>query len=509
MGMLSIFAPRKARRSTLLLILLLIIVAACTRTNPDEGIRIAILAEPVSLDPRLAVDAEGSKITALIFNGLLAMDDKLNLIPALAERYEQLSDRTYRFHLRRGVVFHSGTPFTADDVLFTYKSIIDPKTRSPYKAAFDRIKRMRAEDDHTVFIELKEPYAPFLTALKAKIVSHRDVETVGTGRYVLSEHVPQSKIVLVANDKYWGGKPKQDKLIFRIIKEDNVRVLKLMKGDVDLVQNGVPPLLVQKLLSRKDLELKDDVGIVSTYMGLNLTDPILGKREVRQAIARAINVDAIIRWRWRGLAIKANSIIAPAIWAYDDKLGSIPHDPAEAKRLLDRAGYPDPDGDGPKLRFEVEYKTTTAKNRVDIARMISQQLREVGIGVVLKTYEWGTFFRDVRTGNFQMYTLSWVGVTEPDIFYNICHSSQMPPVGLNRDRYSNPEMDRLVELGRVTMSQDARKKIYDRVQEIILEDLPFIPLWYEKNWVMYRKDLMGVTLRPDAAYIPFTNVTRK
>ncbi len=495
------------------------VLGGCRGSGRSEaGLRVGIMASPTTLDPRLAVDAEGSKITSLIFDGLLALDDELNLMPALAERYEIVDDVTYRVFLRRDVRFHSGAPFTAADVIYTYQSIRDPQTRSPYKSAFDRVKALKAEDDYTVRIELKEPYAPFLTALRAKIVSREDIqrlgeryghEPVGTGRYRLVRFVPESMVVLEANDAYWGEPPRQRRIVFHIIKEDNVRVLKLMKGDIDLVQNGVPPLLVGKLTNRDELALKTDVGTVSTYMGLNLGDAILKQRKVREAIARAIDVDAIIRWRWRGLAIRANSILAPSLWAHDDALEPIPYDPAAAKRLLDEAGYPDPDGDGPAMRFELVYKTTTVKNRVDIARMIAHQLGKVGIGINLKTYEWGTFFRDVRTGNFQLYTLSWVGLTEPDIFYDVCHSSQMPPEGMNRDRYVNPAVDRLVERGRVTMNQVVRKEIYDRVQRIVLHDLPFIPLWYEKNWVMYQRDLEDVRLRPDAAYLPFADVVKR
>jgi len=486
--------------------------AGCFGARSDEeGLRVAIVAEPTSLDPRVAADAEGSKITSLMFDGLFALNDNLELIPALAERYEILNDITYRLYLRRDVLFQSGKPFSAKDVIYTYRSIIDPKTLSPYKSAFDRVRKMEAEDSHTVRIELKEPYAPFLTALRAKIVSEKDVEegkVIGTGRYGLEKYVPNSRVILKSNPKYFGGEPPQKRIIFEIIKDDNVRVLKLMKGDVDLVQNGVPPLLVERLLTRKDLEMKDDVGIVTTYMGLNLTDPILKNRRVRQAIARAIDVDAIVKWRWRGLATPAASIISPALWAYDPQLEPIGYNPREAMRLLDKAGYPDPDGDGPAVRFTLEYKTSTAKSRIDIARMIARQLQEVGIGINLKVYEWGTFFRDVRTGNFQLYTLSWVGLTEPDIFYDICHSSQFPPTGLNRGRYSNKKIDRLVEKGRVTLDQNARRETYWRIQRILLEELPFIPLWYEKNWVMYQKRLDNVHLRPDAAYIPFSDVVK-
>lgn len=499
-------------------ILIFAALSACGKSKAINGVLVAAIpANPITLDPRIATDAEGLKIGRLICEGLLIMDDNLEAVPNIAERYERISDVSYRFFLRPDVFFHDGTKLTADDVVYTYKSIKEGKVTSPFKSSVDRIADIVAESPDVVRIDLKEAYAPITTTFTIGIVSKIQAEAlkddfgrapVCSGPYKLTRFVPDSIVELSANPQYFGEKPKIPSLNLEIIKDDNIRMLKMMKGDVDLVQNAISPMLLDGVLKNPNLKMMEDVGMVMTYMGLNLTDPVLSKLKVRQAIAHAIDRDEIISHRWKGMAVKANSILSPANWAYDDKLYQYSYDPELAAKLLDEAGYKDPDGAGPRMRFQLLYKTSNIKDRIDSARMIAHQLEKVGIGVRVEPYEWGTFFRDVKNGNFQMYTLSWVSVSEPDILYDISHSSQMPPVGLNRDRYKNPEVDELVTRARVTLDPEKRREIYFRVQKILLDELPYIPLWYEKNIIVYQKGLSGVSLRPDASYRIFMKVEK-
>lgn len=504
---------------SVLLIAVIAAFSACKKSQAVNGkLIVAIQASPVTLDPRIATDAEGDKISNLICDGLMALNDNLEIVPALAENFEKISDTSYRFNLRQGVLFHDGTPLTADDVVYTYKTIIDGKVASAYRSAYSRVSDVVAETPSTIRIDLKEPYAPFLTMLTRGIVSKAAAEAKGdkfgrepmcAGPYKLAKFVPDSSVEIAANPSYYRGAPKNSGIEFQIIKDDNIRSLKLIKGDVDIVQNGIPPMLIESILKNPGIKMKDDTGIVMTYMGFNLNDPVLSKQKVRQAIAYAIDRDEVIGHRWKGMAVKANSILAPMNWAYDEKLMQYPFDPAKASMLLDEAGYKDPDGDGPKKRFNLLYKTSSIKDRIDIARMIAHQLEKVGIGVRVEPYEWGTFYRDVKNGNFQVYTLSWVGITDPDIFYDVCQSSQTPPNGLNRGHYKNLRVDQLVDEGRLTMDEMERKGIYAEVQKILIEELPYLPLWYEKNIVLYRKGLEGVSLRPDASYRVFVDVEKK
>ncbi len=466
-----------------------------------QTLKVALGVGPINLDPRKAADAEGTKICKLIYDGLLARDANADFVPALAEKYELVGETVYKFYLRKGVKFHSGAPFTAKDVLYTYQSILDGDIISPYRESFERIKTMQALDDYTLRIELKKTYAPFLTLTTLGIVSHKDHDKpIGTGPYELKNFKPDTIVELKANPNYFGPKPKLKQLVLEIIKDDNVRVLKLVKGEIDLVQNAVPALLIPALLKKHNLKMVADNGINMTYLGINLTDKILKDKKVRQAIAYAINREEIINHRFDGLAIKANSLLPPSNWAYDESLGQYEYNPKKAKELLKQAGH---------TNFSLSQKTSTQKQRVDIAKMIAYQLSQVGIDSNVQSYEWGTFYRDVKTGNFQLYTLAWVGITEPDFFYDVCHSSQFPPKGVNRDRYKNPEVDKLVAQARVTLDKDKRKQLYAKVQQILFKDLPFIPLWYEKNVVVYQPDLQSVSLRPDASYRTFMNISKK
>ncbi|OQA60072.1 MAG: Oligopeptide-binding protein AppA precursor [bacterium ADurb.Bin270] len=511
--------PLSLRFGLLVCLISMILSFSCSRSaETDFTLRVGIPNGPVTLDTRLATDSYGIMISRLIGDGLFKLTPNFEVVPNLVESYEQPSETIYIFRIREGVKFHNGLPLTAEDVEYTYKSILGSELNSPFKGAFDRVKAMEVLSPTSIRIELKEPYAPFLTVLGIGIVPKKiasemgegfGTAPVGTGPYKLIRFVSDSIVELEANAEYYGEIPKTRKLTFDVIKDDNVRILKLMKGEIDLVQNGIPPMLIDKILEDPAIKMKSDTSVVVTYLGFNLSDPILKNGLVRGAIAHAIDRDAIIGHRFKGLAVKANSILAPENWAYNSELRGYDFDPSQAKRMLDEAGFPDPDGDGPGKRFVIVYKTSTVKERIDIAQMIAHQLGDVGIGVRVEPYEWGKFYGDIRKGNFQMYSLSWSLLTEPDMFYDICHTSQLAPKGVNRNRYSDPEVDDLVLLGRVTMDRARRKEIYARVQQILLQDLPYLPLWYEKNVVLYRDNLIGVTLRPDGDLHTLVGVEKK
>jgi peptide/nickel transport system substrate-binding protein len=201
-------------------------------------------------------------------------------------------------------------------------------------------------------------------------------------------------------------------------------------------------------------------------------------------------------------------VLAPSHWAHAQSLPFLDYDPKLAMSLLDQAGYPDPDGPGPKPRFTIQYKTSTKKDRIGVARLISRYLKAVGIEVVVTPFEWGTFFRDINKSHFQMYSLSWVGITEPDIFHYIFHSSQLPPRGANRGHYVNQAIDHLTEQARKTVDHSERKRIYGQIQRILSVELPYIPLWYENNVVAFRKNVVGYQLTPDASFSSLVQVKK-
>jgi peptide/nickel transport system substrate-binding protein len=248
-------------------------------------------------------------------------------------------------------------------------------------------------------------------------------------------------------------------------------------------------------------------GTTFQYIGINLTHPILRQRKVRQALAQAIDRDGIIKHLLKDTGTGANGLLSPINWAYDESVRRWSYDPENAKRLLDEAGYPDPDGAGPLPRFRLSFKTTNIDLRRRIAEALKEQLQKVGVELEIRSYEWGTFFSDVKKGNFHLYSLAWVGVMDPDIEYQIFHSASVPPNGDNRGRYNNAEIDRLLEQGRITADETARKRIYSRVQEILADDLPYLPLWWWKNVIVKKPTVQGFVPYPDGDLISLKQVT--
>lgn len=468
-----------------------------------QDLVVMLEAAPQTLDPVYATDATGVRIShQLLFDTLLTLGDDLQTAPGLAERWERLSPTRYRFHLKAGVTFHDGTPLTAEDVVYTFQSLMAPETASPYGPALrEKIAAVIALDAATVEVELSAPYASILSDLALPIRSRNagpDRPLLGTGPFRFAGRSP-NEIVLERNDTYHRGPPGVARVVFKVVSDESTRLLKLRKGDIDLAINAVP---LDKLawfqrppLSR-NYEVLEAPGLSYQYLGFNLEDPVLADARVRRAIAHAIDVDALIHYRQRGHSFRAVGLLSPTNpFAL---AGAVPpaYDPELAARLLDEAGHPLRDG----RRFALTYKTSTDRSAVVQARAVQSDLRKVGIELAVRSYEWGTFYEDVQKGNFQMFSLRWVGVSDPDFFYELFHSSRMPPAGRNRVRYRNPEVDRLLERGRVTADPEARREIYNAVQRALLRDLPYVSLWHNNNIAVVSRKLSGFRLHPTGGF---------
>ncbi|MBX7147444.1 ABC transporter substrate-binding protein [bacterium] len=481
------------------LIFLLLLSSCHVAPVSKDEIVVGIETYPQELDPRKTVEALPAKVFKLLYAGLFTFDEKLNLVPELAQSYAFKENRL-EITLKSDVLFHDGTILTSADVKATYESL--PAVNSPYAALWNDLDKIEAPDNHHVVFFLKNKTPIFLTQLTFPILklTGNTFNPVGTGPYRLESTVLNEKVVLTRFDEYFGEKAKNKKIILRTILDDTLRSLELMKGRLDIVQNAVPPVLVSALEKEKNISLQSADGINFSYIGFNLKNTYLNNPKVRRAIALAIPRTELITYKLNGLATLATSILYPEHWAFNNTLSQIAFNEDEAKKMLDEAGLTDPDGDGPQMRFTLTYKTSTKKDRVDMAQIIAEYLRKIGIGVTVKPYEWGTFFYDIRTGNFEMYSLTMVGVTDPDIYYTNFHSSQMPPNGRNRGYYVNPTVDILLDKGRSEMDGNKRKEIYNEVQKIIFDDTVVVPLWYEKNYTLSQKNVSAYTLRPDAGF---------
>ena len=483
----------------------------------DNVLTLAFESDATNIDPRFGTDVNSARVNQLVCNALLRKDVKSNLVPDLAERWENPNDKTYVFYLRKGVTFHDGTAFTAEDVKYTFESILDPVLNSPKAAAYDKIERIDVLDPYTVKFTLKEVFAPFLIEMTQQIVSKKAAlalpdqkftdHLIGTGPFQLVTWERDNQLVFKANPAYFEGAPKLDQIIVKVIPDDSVRFLELQQGGVDFVQNAIPPDMVPLAEQTEGLQVAMEESVVIYYLGFNLEDPILKNIKVRQAMAYAIDRQAIVDFLMKGQASLATGLLSPANWAYEPNVATYAYDPQKAKTLLDEAGYPDPDGDGPEPRFALVYKTSNAPLRIRMGEVMQDQLKQVGIEISeIQSFEWAKFYDDIKSGNYQIHTLRWVGITEPDIFYSLFHSSMLPPEGRNRGFYKNPRIDELTEAARRTIKLEERKQIYSEVQKILAEDLPYLFLWYPYNIVVLSDRVKGFTVYPDGDFTAFKDV---
>jgi peptide/nickel transport system substrate-binding protein len=285
--------------------------------------------------------------------------------------------------------------------------------------------------------------------------------------------------------------------------------LEVQSGGLDLLQNAVPPYSVKFLDRHPELSIIAAPGSSYQYLGYNLDDRVVGDVRVRRAISHAIDRDQLIAYVMQGLARPASGLLPPEHWAHNPDVPRYPFDPERAKRLLDQAGYPDPDGDGPATRFGLSYKTSTDKTSVEVARVVAHQLRRVGVGVEVRSFEWGTFFSDVKKGAFQVMSLRWIGLSDPDVLHYIFHSSSMPPNGANRGRYRNPQVDAWIDASRQEPDLAQRKELYGKIQEAVARDCVYTSLWWLDNVVVLRKGFQGYRPLPGGEYSNLAAVVRE
>jgi peptide/nickel transport system substrate-binding protein len=498
------------RVSILLVLIACLLTSGCSPKLPsDDTVVLAIDKGPDNLDPRIGTNSESERIGQLLFNSLVRRGSHLEILPDLATSWETSDPTTYRFHLRPGVLFHDGRKLTSRDVRFTLESLLDGTITSSKTSTYRIIRDIEIPDDQTVVFHLKEPYASFLWNLTNGAIgivpegSKRNFyqNPVGTGPFRFISNSREDEVVIERNPSYFGHPPSVHRVRFRVIPDATTRALEMRKGSVDVAQNVLSPDFVEVLKKQPHLNLAITPGTNYGYIGFNLNDPLLRDKRVRKAIALAIDREEIAKYYWRDLVTLASSLLPPNHWAYEKDVTKYCYDPAEAVRLLNEAGVRDPDGNGPQVRFKLTFKTSTEESSRQVATIIQQQLSRVGITVDLRSNEFGTFYGDIVHGNFQMFTLRWVGGNnDPDLFERVFHSQQVPPKGWNRGHYDSPRLDELTEQARKEPDQEKRKFAYSEIQKIIADDLPYISLWYFKNVCLYSGRIANMTVSPAGDY---------
>ncbi len=484
---------------------LVLSLLSCSQAPDPNTLVMIIESSSTNLDPRVGIDAQSERIDALIFDDLLDRDEHLNVTPALAERWEIPDPLTYVFHIRHGVKFHDGRLLTSRDVKWTFDSMLQGKIRTTRAAAYRYVDHVEAPDDFTVVFRMKEPFSTLLWNLSDGAMgivpygtlTEMTTHPVGSGPFRFVGAEQDKEVIVERNDTYWGDKPHVSRVRFVVVPDTTTRALELRKGSADIASNALTSDMVLALEKEPNLVVQHATGTVLSYLAFNLRDPILRDVRVRQALAYAIDRGPMIHYLWRDFARPAASILPPQSWAYNDDVAKYAFEPEKANRILDAAGYPKVNG----VRFHLTMKTSTEESTRLMVAVLQQQLREVGIVLDIRTFEFATFFADVTSGAYQMYSLRWIGGNEdPDIFEYAFHSDKFPPHGANRSFYVNPRLDALIKQGRSETDPNRRKLVYAEIQAILATDLPYINLWFLDNVLVHTKRVRQVELNPSGNY---------
>ena len=489
------------------LMLLLLLLTGCPANEQLTGLETPAGNEPAfgdtfiegsigdasTLLPILASDSASSEINGMVYSGLVRYDGELKVVGELAESWEISADNlTITFHLRKGVKWHDGAPFTAADVLFTYQLYIDPETPTAYAESYLQVEKAEAPDAYTFRVSYAEPYAPALMSwgfsvlpkhlLDGKKITESALarHPVGTGPYRFVEWQGGEKIVLEANRDYFEGSPFIRRFVFRIIPDTSTQFLELQTGGLDFM--SLSPLQYDRqtdtLAFKRLFNKYRYLAFGYTYLGYNLNRPMFQDRRVRQALTYAIDKQEIIDGVLLGYGQAATGPYKPDAWVYNSDVPKYAYNPEKARELLAEAGWADSDGDGILDKQGAAFSFTIVTNqgndlRSKAGEIIQRRFREIGIDVQLRIIEWATFLKEfINPGNFDATILGWSGGPEPDQF-EIWHSSKTGPRQLNFIGYKNPEVDMLLEKGRRIFDQQERKKVYDRFQQILAEDQPY------------------------------------
>jgi len=523
-----------------------LLLAGCRGGGGSNTQFVTVLdSNPATLDPLDGTDASSERLRQLMFNSLLKKNEKFEYVGDLATDY-QISDdgKTVTFKLHDGVNFHDGKPLTSADAKYTLDSLFasGKKKAAPFfetaatagnnsgvqagasaGGSQPYVTSVEAPDPLTLVIRLRKPWSSLLGNLVSVPVipqgsaDSQKTHPVGSGPFKFVNYDESQQFVDLASfDGYWQGAPQIKELRVRAILDANTLQAELQSGHVDLASgaSNLSPDSYKFLGQDSNLQVKQFPGANVTYLGFNCEHAPLDNPKVRQAIAYAIDRESIVRDLMLGQGRVANSILPESSWAYDAGQ-TYNYDPARAKQLLDEAGFRDPDGDGPQMRFQkpISFKISAGNAAVSqYAGVIQNSLKSIGVPVEIETLETATLINQLSDGQFDLTTLRWIGGNQDPVFLrDLFYSSEVPTptrtAGRNRTRYRNAGFDRVIDEAVNTLDRSKAKSLYAQAQQIISRDLPMLPLWYPDIMVVARKGVENIQVDPSNDYRFLRNVT--
>ena len=542
-------------------------MASCSpKQLPKSTLFVVLDSKPNTLDPRKATDANGMRLTALIFNGLVKFGDQGELLPDAALKWE-LEGLTYTFYLKPDLSFSNGREVNKEDILFSFEEF--KKKSSPFHSAFKNIKSVKVFEEKTDKALLAEPLfedsddsvsnknlseksdeelvknpnaslfkepigdldknssgksdkknlivkiamnnfqAPFLYSdlQVIKILPKKEIlespeefqkKPLGTGHFELVKN-NFHQILLKRRDKSQAFSPRF--ISFQIIRDSFTRTQKILSGEADLAPSVIPLQKVAQFKRQKEkFRILFRSGLSTTYLLINLKNKFLKNNELRKALSLSVNREEIIKYKLQGYAVPASSFINPENYFFNKKIESSVFDLKEAKNIIRELGL-----QGLRLKLS----TSNNQDTVNKARVLASQMSQTGLKITLQSNEWGTFYKDVGRGAYEIALMKWVGIVDPDIYRVAFHSENEAPRGRNRSFYKNDTLDELLEEGLKTRDQTKRKQIYDQIQLIIAQDFVVIPLWHDMELTVLKTNIANYQLRQNGDFLSLPLLKKK
>jgi peptide/nickel transport system substrate-binding protein len=516
---IRIFDPRRKREISIFPLFLVFVfptITACSNKNTSPANTLTtVIATPIqSLNPLYGTDANSQHVNELLHSSLITIGDNLMPVPYLAKEMKLIDPLTIEFTLREGCKFPSGRNITSDDVEKSLRYFQDPKNLSPFAETFSVFKKFEKIDSLRFRFISEKPTPGILTDLDIlKILDLDSIKEgekpnhlIGAGAYQLEEFSP-ALIAMRRTNQPCLPTPPMEKIVVKVVRDDLSRFFKLKTGEVDVVLNEMNYRKIEVIQNDPNSPLTASMadGIGYSYLGLNLANEKLRNPDLRRALALSLDLPSVIKYKSRGLAKQARNILADQNYFANLSVPIMERNIPEAKKLLDKAGYFN--GENKKPPLKLSLKTNTSTISVENARVLAAQAKDSGILIEHQANDWGIFYNDVKTGNTEIYLLRWIGVTDPRIYYDAFHSKEIGKG--NRTRFQNSEIDRLTELGEITVNPEERKKIYLQVQDIVAKELPYIGLWYGKNVAVHRKNIKNVRLHPAGKWITLLEMKKE
>lgn len=467
----------------------------------SSTLNLSMSSSPSRLNPILANDSASSEIADWLFNGLFKYDKDGNITTEIASSYTFVTPTKLIVKLKPNVLWHDKERVTSKDVVFTYHKIIDPKVFNSIKSNFKEVESVKALDELSVEIIYKKPYFKALETWMVGLLPYhilkdeKDLMTssfnknpIGTGSYKLKEFKTAQDIELVANDVFFEGRPKIDKILYKFIPDSNTSFLYLKQKKLDI--GGLTPMQVKRQI---DDGFKDSFEILSrpsfgfTYLGFNLENPKFKDIKVRQALSLAINRQELVDILFFGYGEVCNGPFMPDSFAYNEEIKETKQNLQKAKELLKEAGYDE------KNPLSFELITNTGNDiRVNTAQILQYQLEKVGVIMKIRVMEWQAFLNTVVTPRkFETVLLGWSLALMPDA-YPLWHSNSAKLGGFNLVNYKNEKIDELIEKGSGTINKDELSVIYKEIFKIIANDLPYLFLYIPDSITAINKDIKNI-----------------